>query len=288
MTYNLTEKQKDVARHIVNAIRTHGYAESFTFNTFYGGLRVNEWVNETNKLPPIIPDASIGEIDALAHAGLVLRNDGRHIVRNFHYSGTSASTEKEVPFIRCTVTPRLYKAVDTNFADELPPPIVTESNASTPIDIVMSLQRFRRKHPDPQKAGFLIMRFAADKPYARIVEAIKETAQKHDVLVVRADDQEFHHNLLGNVRTYLHGCGFGIAIYERITTDEPNANVGFEVGYLMAMNKPVLLLKDKSAPKTQTDLTGELYKEFDPHDPEGTIPAQVTKWLQDYGIITGE
>jgi len=32
----------------------------------------------------------------------------------------------------------------------------------------------------------------------------------------------------------------------------------------------------------QADLAGKLYKPFDPHDPEGTIPAQLTKWLEDY------
>jgi nucleoside 2-deoxyribosyltransferase len=129
------------------------------------------------------------------------------------------------------------------------------------------------------------MRFAAEKPYARIVNAIKETADKHGLVVIRADEHQFHNSLLNNVRTFLHGCGFGIAIYERIKTEEPNANVGLEVGYLMAMNKPVLLLKDKTAEKLQTDLAGELYREFDPHDPEGTIPEQLTKWLKDFGIV---
>ena len=83
----------------------------------------------------------------------------------------------------------------------------------------------------------------------------------------------------------LHGCGFGIAVYERIQTNEPNANVGLEVGYLMAMNKPVLILKDKTVPVIQSDLAGKLYKPFDPHDPEGTLPNQLTKWLEDNGII---
>jgi predicted nucleotide-binding protein len=94
--------------------------------------------------------------------------------------------------------------------------------------------------------------------------------------------------LWGNVRTHLHGCGFGIAIYERIETDEPNANVGLEVGYFLAMNKPVLLLKDKTVETLPADLAGKLYKQFDPHDPEGTIPNQLTKWLEDYGIIVSK
>ena len=50
----------------------------------------------------------------------------------------------------------------------------------------------------------------------------------------------------------------------------------------------VQALKDKTVETLQTDLAGELYKEFDPHDPEGTIPAQLTKWLEDYGIIVSK
>jgi len=128
------------------------------------------------------------------------------------------------------------------------------------------------------------MRFTAAKPFSKIVEIIKKTGEQHGLTIVRADENEFHADLWGNVRTHLHGCGFGIAIYERIETDEPNANVGLEVGYLLAMNKPVLLLKDKTVETLQADLAGKLYKPFDPHDPEGTIPAQLTKWLEDYGI----
>ncbi len=129
------------------------------------------------------------------------------------------------------------------------------------------------------------MRFTAAKPFERIVEIIKKTAASYDIEIVRADENEFHADLWGNVRTHLHGCGFGIAVYERIETNEPNANVGLEVGYLMAMNKPVLLLKDKTLQPLQADLAGKLYKTFDPHAPEETVPKQLIKWLEDNGII---
>lgn len=184
-----------------------------------------------------------------------------------------------------TVRENLYRAVDSGFGDENLPHPVSALAQPHPPEIAMSIDRLRERYPDAKKLGFLIMRFAAEKPYAAIVDAIKKTAEKHGLKVIRADEHQFHSNLLSNVRTYLHGCGFGIAIYERITTNEPNANVGLEVGYLMAMNKPVLLFKDKTAEKLQTDLAGELYKEFDTHDPENTIPKQLTKWLEDYGII---
>ena len=118
------------------------------------------------------------------------------------------------------------------------------------------------------KLGFLIMRFDAIKPYHRIVDTIKQTGHKLGVEIVRADEHEFHADLWGNVRTFLHGCSFGIAVYERIKSEEPNANVGLEVGYLMAMGKPVLLLKDESLETIQTDLAGKLYKPFNVHDPQ--------------------
>jgi len=154
-----------------------------------------------------------------------------------------------------------------------------------PPEISMSLERLQGKYPDPKKLGFLIMRFAAAKPYERIASVIKATAEKHGLAVLRADENDFHADLWGNVRTLLHGCGFGIAVYERIERDEPNANVGLEVGYLMAMNKPVLLLKDKTVPSLQSDLAGKLYKLFDPHAPEASIPDQLTNWLKDNGVI---
>ena len=74
-------------------------------------------------------------------------------------------------------------------------------------------------------------------------------------------------------------------MYERTETDEPNANVGLEVGYLLALNKPVLLLTGKTLEAIQSDLAGKLYKPFDPHDPEGTIPGLLNKWLEDNGIV---
>ena len=175
---------------------------------------------------------------------------------------------------------------------EFPSQLLSIQNLSTPVadqphfsEIAMSLERLRKKYPDPTKLGFLIMRFTDEKPFQRIVDVIKRTAEKHGLTVIRADESEFHAHLWENVRTLLHGCGFGIAIYERIERDEPNANVGLEVGYLMAMNKPVLLLKDKTVDALQSDLAGKLYRNFDPHDPGKTIPDQLTNWLADNGII---
>lgn len=157
-----------------------------------------------------------------------------------------------------------------------------------PPEIGISLARLRDLYPDYAKCGVLMMRFAGAKPYTRILSVIEETARAQGLTVVLADAHDFHGDLLSNVRTYLHGCSFGIAVYERIESDEHNANVGFEVGYLMALNKPVLLLKDRTLPSLHADLAGRLYRTFDPHDPEGTIPQQLIKWFQDHGIVVSK
>lgn len=157
-----------------------------------------------------------------------------------------------------------------------------------PPEMSISLDRLRERYPDYSRCGFLIMRFTATSPYQRILSAIDKTAREYGLHILRADAHDFHGDLLANVRTYLHGCSFGIAVYERIESEEHNANVGLEVGYLMALNKPVLLLKDRTLPKLQADLAGRLYRTFDPFDPEGTIPPQLIRWFEDYGIVVSE
>jgi nucleoside 2-deoxyribosyltransferase len=103
---------------------------------------------------------------------------------------------------------------------------------------------------------------------------------------LRADDKEYHDDLFANIQTYIHGCGFGIAVIERIEKDEFNPNVALEIGYMLALKKPVCILKDKTVPVLQADLIGRLYKQFDPQDVSKTIPDQLTKWLLDKGFIS--
>lgn len=47
----------------------------------------------------------------------------------------------------------------------------------------------------------------------------------------------------------MHGCEFGVAVFDRITEDDFNPNVTLEVGYMLGMGRNVLLLKDKTPEK---------------------------------------
>lgn len=155
---------------------------------------------------------------------------------------------------------------------------------SFPVEITDSLGRFKEDHPDPAKTAFLMMKFQGTEAHDRIVSAIKKALMVHGIEIVRADEKEYHDDLFPNVLTYCYGSGFGVAIFERIEDNEFNPNVSLEVGYLMALKKPICFLKDKTLPDLHTDLVGKLYKKFDTQDPEGTIPKEITKWLEDKNI----
>lgn len=148
-------------------------------------------------------------------------------------------------------------------------------------ELSTSLKRFIKDNPKPEKSGFLIMKFEDSKIQNNIVQILKNHLSKQGITLLRADDKWYADDLFENIQTYMHGCSFGIALFDRINSDEFNPNVSLEIGYMMALNKPVLLLKDKTLKSLQTDLVGKLYHQFDFQDPEITIPLVLDKWLKD-------
>jgi len=159
-----------------------------------------------------------------------------------------------------------------------------ERSYPVPAVIHDSLKQFRRAHPAGKPTCFIMMRFGKTPAHARLEKTIKKSLKKHGLTGLLARDREFHDDLYPNIQTYLHGCTFGIAVFERLETDEFNPNVALEVGYMFGMRKQVLLLKDRTLHALQTDLVGKLYREFDPQSPEETIPRQVDSWLSDKGL----
>ncbi len=153
-----------------------------------------------------------------------------------------------------------------------------------PLHIRESLQRFRADYPDPTTVAFILMQFRNTKAHEQIAQAIREGLAAHGIAGIRADEKEYHEDLFPNVVTYMHGCGMGVAVFERIEEENFNPNVSLELGYMYAMRKPLCLLKDRTLTALHTDLMGKLYREFDPYDPDGTIPPQLSRWLNDRGL----
>ena len=63
-------------------------------------------------------------------------------------------------------------------------------------------------------------------------KAIQSTLGTFGIAALRADDKEYHDDLLPNVLTYIYGCRFGIAVFERLEAEDFNPNVSLEVGYM--------------------------------------------------------
>jgi hypothetical protein len=160
----------------------------------------------------------------------------------------------------------------------------TSGKTISPAEIQESLKLFKADYPDPRKVAFVMMRFGNTRAHADIVAGIQNTLDTYGITAVRADDKQYHDDLFPNVLTYVYGCGFGIAIFERIETEEFNPNVALEVGYMFALKKNVCLLKDRTLKTLQADLVGKLYRVFDPLDPIKTIPGELSRWLRDKGL----
>ena len=172
--------------------------------------------------------------------------------------------------------------------DSLPEAYFNLDGVDTLLDppiILESLEKFRSEHPDSKKVGFLMMKFGATPAHTTITEVVRATLKQFGLEALRADDKEYHEDLFPNVQTYMHGCGFGIAVMERIEAEEFNPNVSLEIGYMLAHRKPVLLLKDSTLKGLHADLVGKLYRPFDFQKPQETIPAQLKNWLEDKGLI---
>lgn len=168
-------------------------------------------------------------------------------------------------------------------AQKKPEKVISEQAISTP-EIASGREKFRRDYPKGYKTAFIIMQFRNTKLHSDIVDCIRKTLKKHNIIALRADDKEYMDDLFPNVKVYMHACDFGIAVFDRITEDVFNPNVTLEVGYMLGLGKNVLLLKDRTLKSLSTDLTGKLYKQFDTTDVMKTLPGQIEKWLSDKGL----
>jgi len=155
-----------------------------------------------------------------------------------------------------------------------------------PVEITNSLAAFWADHPDPSRVAFVMMEFGTSSVYDDIFAAIRSTLEPVGLTAVRADEREYHAILQLNIFTYMHGCGFGIAVYERIESDSVNPNVSLEVGYMLALDKHVCILRDSTLRTINADLAGSLYRPFNTRNPAGSIPEPLKRWLTDKHLIS--
>lgn len=148
-----------------------------------------------------------------------------------------------------------------------------------------SLSAFFEDNPHFDSNIFLMMRFNESTQFNEIVSSLKTGLNKYGLRVLRADERAYHDSLMENVFTYLIGCKYGIVVFEEIEERSFNPNVALELGYMLALNRRVLILKDSRMPKLPTDIVGRIYKTFDIFTIRDSILKQVDQWIVDLGIL---
>jgi len=142
------------------------------------------------------------------------------------------------------------------------------------------LEKFSFDHPAPMKCAFLMMRFEKSEICETITDKIKDICRSYNIEAIRADDKRYSEDLFTNIQTYMHGCGFGIAVFET----EFNPNVSLEVGYMIALRKNVCLMKDETLQLLPSDLIGRLYEPFNTLQLE-QIQVLLEKWFIEKEIV---
>ena len=149
------------------------------------------------------------------------------------------------------------------------------------------LDAFSVDHPQFDSNVFIAMRFRADKQFIEIHASIKSRLAQYGLKGLRSDDKIYlpDGDLWSNICVYMMGCKLGVCVFEEIDEREFNPNVPLEYGFLRAINRQVLLLKDRRMPKLPSDMTGKLYRHFDTYDITESIHEQISQWAErDLGL----
>lgn len=144
----------------------------------------------------------------------------------------------------------------------------------------------RRDCQDYDRNVFIMTRFEVGNATLKALdETVRTTLQAHDLVGHRADDRCYPNdrNLWDNVCTYMLCCKYGIAVLEDMIADEFNPNVALEYGFMRALGKPTLLLKERRF-KPRADILGTIWHEFDMLDVPRTVADSVDRWIDDLGV----
>ncbi|MCD6448904.1 MAG: hypothetical protein J7L34_00125 [Thermotogaceae bacterium] len=142
-----------------------------------------------------------------------------------------------------------------------------------------------------EKNVFIMMPFGVSfkKDCARKLEelfSIIETTLRrcYSLNVLRADFRDFSRSgwLWNNVCVYMLASKYGIAVLENFCEEKFNPNVAMEFGFMQALGRECLLLKDKDFRNVRADILGRLWIEFDSSSETSmrkTVEEAIHKWL---------
>jgi len=153
------------------------------------------------------------------------------------------------------------------------------TSLSGPKTLDPQYEQFLKDHPDLDRNVFLIMPFHPSEHLIEAYPTIVKALAAHGLKGLRADERVYVDDLWANIQIYLNCCAYGIAVFEQIDKKDFNPNVALEHGYMLGLQKRVLLLKEKRLDAMPADLMGKLYKPWDAFHVETSMTAAIDQWV---------
>jgi hypothetical protein len=132
---------------------------------------------------------------------------------------------------------------------------------------------------------FVMMRYADTPKFIEIEASIRNTLSSYGLIARLAKDRALSDDLWENIRLYMSSARYGVAVFEEIDRRDFNPNISLELGYMYALGRRCLLLKDKRMPRLPTDTCGKIYRDFDTYSVAESVSSQVKAWCEtDLGL----
>jgi hypothetical protein len=98
-----------------------------------------------------------------------------------------------------------------------------------------------------------------------ILSELRTILKRYGYNPFRADDKMYlaDRDMWNNVCVYMLCCKQGIALLENHSRQEYNPNVAIEYGFMRALNKRTLLLRDSGFPRDRADIAGKEMLSFE-------------------------
>lgn len=93
------------------------------------------------------------------------------------------------------------------------------SLSTTTNELTQPVERFYKDFNKPHNCGFLMMKYEDTNIPTQLVKIIKHRFEKYGFKILRADDKWYSDDLLTNIKAYMHCCGFGVALFDRINSN---------------------------------------------------------------------
>ncbi|MGC2110215.1 MAG: hypothetical protein WA655_11910 [Candidatus Korobacteraceae bacterium] len=130
---------------------------------------------------------------------------------------------------------------------------------------------------------FVIMRYGLGDVYKNLERLIRETVQSYGFEAVLAKDKLFWSDKWRNIEFFMQHARYGIVVLEQMQEPQLNPNVTVEMGYMLGLGKPCLLLRERSFHALPGDLLNQLYEPFDSGQLRKTVTQSIETWLRKLG-----